>query len=342
MVKIIIPFILYFFCFSALKKIIPFLQKNSLVDHPSSRGNHKKSMPKGGGIILIPAIVISISLYFLVENTINTKWIVFLLSIFFLFLISLIDDIKSLPAMLRLAVQFLCVIISVFYMRDDIIFFINNTDNIIKLYISDSLFFYFLASLIILTWLWLINLFNFMDGMDGLIALQMIFLALTVNLISLINYFDQDFQFLGLVIFAAFLSFFRHNKPSAKIFLGDSGSIPSGYIAGFVLIESFLKQGPFFSILIILMYFILDSTITLFFRSIKNNNLLTAHSDHFYQKMIRKGYSHQYVLRKILFLFIFLILLSFISLEYHLISFALALLGTILSLIYFSVRSTNE
>ena len=342
MVKIIIPFILYFFCYSALKKIIPFLHKNSLLDHPSSRSNHEQSTPKGGGIILIPAIITSISLYFFIENTINTKWVVFLLSIFFLFLLSLVDDIKSLPAILRLILHALCVIVSVYYMRDDIISFINNTDSIIKLNLNDSLLFYLLASFIIFSWLWLINLFNFMDGMDGLTALQMIFLALTVNIISLMNYFDKDFQFLGLVIFSAFLAFFRHNKPSAKIFLGDSGSIPSGYIAGFVLIESFFKQGPFFSILIILMYFILDSTITLFFRSIKNNNLLTAHSDHFYQKMIRKGYSHHYVLRKILFLFIFLILLSFISLEYHLISFALALLGTILSLIYFSVRPTNE
>ena len=342
MVKIVIPFILYFFCLSALKKIIPYLKKRSLLDHPSSRGNHEQSMPKGGGIILIPAIVISISLYFFIEHTINTKWIVFLLSIFFLFLVSLFDDIKSLPATLRLAVHSVCVILSVYYMKDDIVSFIQNTDSIVKLGVNNSLLFYLLASFIIFSWLWLINLFNFMDGMDGLTALQMIFLALTVNLISLMNYMDKDFQFLGLIIFSAFLAFFRLNKPSAKIFLGDSGSIPSGYIAGFILIESFLKQGPFFSILIILMYFILDSTVTLLIRSMKNNNLFIAHSDHFYQKMIRKGYSHHYVLKKIFFLLIFLIFLSLISLKYHLISFSLALLITILSLIYFSVRSKNE
>ena len=168
MVKIVIPFILYFFCFSALKKIIPFLKKYSLLDHPSKRSNHEQSMPKGGGIILIPAIIISISLYFFIENTINTKWIVFLLSIFFLFLISLVDDIKSLPAMLRLIVHSLCVIISVYFMKDDIIYFLNNMDIAIKLNVNESLLFYLLASLIIFSWLWLINLFNFMDGMDGL------------------------------------------------------------------------------------------------------------------------------------------------------------------------------
>ncbi len=342
MVKIVIPFILYFFCFYALKKIIPFLKKRSLLDHPSGRSNHEKSMPKGGGIILIPAMVISISLYFFIEHTINTKWMVFLLSIFFLFLVSLFDDIKSLPVTLRLVVHSLCVVISVYYMKDDIISFIHNTDIIIKLDVSDALLFYLLASFIIFSWLWIINLFNFMDGMDGLTALQMIFLALTINIISLMNYLGNDFQFLGLVILSAFLAFFRHNKPSAKIFLGDSGSIPSGYIAGFVLIESFFQQGPFFSILIILMYFILDSTITLLFRSIRNKNLFTAHSDHFYQRMIRKGYSHHYVLKKIFFLLIFLIFLSFISLKYDFISFSLALIITILSLIYFSVRSKNE
>ncbi len=342
MVQIIIPFILYFFCFSALKKIIPFLKKSSLIDHPSSRGNHVKSMPKGGGIILIPSIIISISLYFFIENTINTKWLVFLLSIFFLFIVSLIDDIKSLPVSLRLTMHFICVLISVYFMKNDIIYFLNNTDIIIKLNINESLLFYLLGSLIIFSWLWLINLFNFMDGMDGLNALQMIFLGLTINIISLMDYFDKNFQLLGLVIFSSFLAFFRHNKPLAKIFLGDSGSIPSGYIAGFVLIQSFLKQGPFFSILIILMYFILDSTITLIIRSIKKKNLFTAHSDHFYQRMIRKGYSHQYVLRKILFLLIILIIMSFISLKYYLISFSFALASTILSLIYFSIRSKNE
>jgi UDP-N-acetylmuramyl pentapeptide phosphotransferase/UDP-N-acetylglucosamine-1-phosphate transferase len=215
-------------------------------------------------------------------------------------------------------------------------------DIITKLNISESLLFYLFALLIIFSWLWLINLFNFMDGMDGLTALQMIFLALTINIISLMNYFDNDFQFLSLIIFSVFLAFFRYNKPPAKIFLGDSGSIPSGYIAGYVLVESLLKQGPFFSILIILLYFILDSTVTLIIRSIKNNNLFSAHSDHFYQRMIRNGHSHQYVLRKILFLLTFLIILSFISLKYHLISFSLALITTIFSLIYFSIKSKNE
>ena len=342
MVKIVIPFILYFFCFSALKKIIPFLHKNSLLDHPSSRSNHEQSTPKGGGIILIPAIIISISLYFFIENTINLKWVIFLLSIFFLFLVSLLDDIKSLPAVLRLIVQSLCVIISVYFIRDDITFFLNSLDIIIKLNVSESLLFYLFVSLIFFSWLWLINLFNFMDGMDGLTALQMIFLALTINIISFMNFFDKDLQFLGLVIFAAFLSFFRHNKPSAKIFLGDSGSIPCGYITGFVLIEAFLKQEPFFSIFIVLMYFILDATITLIIRIIKNKNVFTAHSDHFYQIMIRKGFSHHYVLQRIFLLLTFLILLSFISLKFHLISFFLALVITISFLIYFSISSKNE
>ena len=154
MVKIVIPFILYFFCFSALKKIIPFLKKYSLLDHPSKRSNHEQSMPKGGGIVLIPAIIISISLYLLIENTINLKWVIFLLSIFFLFLVSLLDDIKSLPAVLRLIVQSLCVIISVYFIRDDITFFLNSLDIIIKLNVSESLVFYLFVSLIFFSWLW--------------------------------------------------------------------------------------------------------------------------------------------------------------------------------------------
>ena len=118
----------------------------------------------------------------------------FTINFFLFFLVSLVDDIKGLPAMLRLIVQSLCVIISVYFIKDDITLFLNNLDIAIKLNVNESLLFYLLASIIFFSWLWLINLFNFMDGMDGLTALQMIFLALTINIISLMNFLIKTFS----------------------------------------------------------------------------------------------------------------------------------------------------
>ena len=176
MTLFVIPLILYFFCFYALKKIIPFLKRKSLVDIPSNRGNHDELKPKGGSIVLIPSLIISILLFFFFEDSMDLKWLIFLTSIFILFVVSLLDDIKNLSASTRLSVHFFCVILSVFSMKQDIYFFLNNY-NLPILNNLDLIFqFYLISIIIILLWLWIINLFNFMDGMDGLISLQMIFL----------------------------------------------------------------------------------------------------------------------------------------------------------------------
>ena len=342
MTLFVIPLILYFFCFYALKKIIPFLKRKSLVDIPSNRGNHDELKPKGGSIVLIPSLIISILLFFFFEDSMDLKWLIFLTSIFILFVVSLLDDIKNLSASTRLSVHFFCVILSVFSMKQDIYFFLNNY-NLPILNNLDLIFqFYLISIIIILLWLWIINLFNFMDGMDGLISLQMIFLSLVTNIVSMMNLMGKNFQFLSLIILSISLAFYRHNKPIAKIFLGDSGSIPFGYIAGFILISSLLSLGPFSSILIILLYFFLDSTITLISRFINRKNLIVAHSDHFYQQMLRSGRSHKNVLQKIFFLMILLGFLSILALKAYLISLVLATFLTIILLVYFKKKSKNE
>jgi hypothetical protein len=94
--------------------------------------------------------------------------------------------------------------------------------------------------------------------------------------------------------------------------------------------------------LIILLYFFLDSTITLISRFINRKNLIVAHSDHFYQQMLRSGRSHKNVLQKIFFLMILLGFLSILALKAYLISLVLATFLTIILLVYFKKKSKNE
>jgi UDP-N-acetylmuramyl pentapeptide phosphotransferase/UDP-N-acetylglucosamine-1-phosphate transferase len=338
----IIPLILYFFCHYALKKIIPFLKDKSFVDKPSSRGNHKELIPKGGGIIIIPCLIISILLYSHLETPITNKWYIFLVSILLLFVVSLIDDVKNLSAKIRLSVHFFCVLLSIYFLKPDIIFFINNHNLLILEKIDINILFFFLSLMIVMIWLWIINLFNFMDGMDGLITTQMIFLSFLTNFLALFSLINEQFQFLSLVVLSLFLAFIKYNRPKAQIFLGDSGSIPCGYIAGFILIDSFLSLGPFISFLIIILYFLLDSSITLIKRIYKKENLFVAHSDHFYQRMLRKGYSHEEVLKKISILWIILLFLSILALKAQYIALLLAILSTSIILLYFKIKSKNE
>ena len=337
---IIYTIFLYFFSIYVIKKSIFFFNKYSIMDYPAERSNHITPTPKGAGLIIIPIVAISTLIFFYFFLQPLNEWAIIFFLCFFLGIISFIDDIKNLSIKSRLLLQTLIVGLSL------LVYYEPVTTNLLSVPVSYERYFplinCFLFLFFLLSWVWIINLYNFMDGIDGLTALQVCTVAICVNFLSMIGYLNEEDQIFSLILFSVYLAFYKFNKSPAKIFLGDVGSIPSGYLVGFIMFSCLLTNGVLLPIIIVNMYYILDSTSTLLIRIVKKENILKAHSDHFYQKMIRKGYSHHSVLRKIFFLFIFLFLLSFISLKYHLISFALALVSTILSLIYFSVRSTNE
>ena len=181
-----------------------------------------------------------------------------------------------------------------------------------------------------------------MDGMDGLTCTQVLFLAFTTNILYLLGYMNENFQFLSLILISLFLAFYSFNKPSAQIFLGDVGSIPVGYIAGLVLIYNFLNGGPIVPLLIISMYYLSDSTLTLIIRIIKKKNIFEAHSDHFYQKILRTGQTHRQVLNKITILLFFLFIFSMISVKYPFVSLISAIIFTLGFLIFLHKHYQDE
>lgn len=332
MINFVIPIILYFFCIYALKKVIPVFKNKSFVDKPSSRSNHKSSVPKGLGIIIIPSVIFATFITFTLEDSLNYKWIIFLISSLLLCIISFIDDVINLPAKSRLMFQSIVVLISIFFFKKDFVSFLEFNGII---FINEYFSFYLLVIAIFILWLWIINLFNFMDGMDGITSTQIIAFSILLNFLGLLNKAEINSQYLSLILLSAFLAFHKYNKSPALAFLGDSGSIPLGYIVGFILFDSMTKFETFLALIIILLYYFLDSTITLIKRLIKGENIFIAHSDHFYQKMIRKGKSHSQVLKIISILWVLLGGLSLLSIILPLISLILGLALTIFSMIFF-------
>tara|TARA_B100000029_G_scaffold506383_1_gene589049 strand:- start:1034 stop:1807 length:774 start_codon:yes stop_codon:yes gene_type:complete len=255
-------------------------------------------------------------------------------------IVSFIDDLKGLPSTIRLMIHFFCVGLSLFSFKDEIFIYSQNFELFKILALGPTIDFYIITFLLIFFWLWVINLFNFMDGMDGITSVQVIFLTFVTNILSLLGYLSENFQSLSIIILAAFLAFYNFNKPTAKIFLGDVGSIPMGYIAGFIIITSLLQGGPIVPLLIITMYHLMDASITLINRIIKRRNVFEAHSDHFFQKALRSGQTHRQLLNKIIVLFFFLLLLSTISIKYPLSCLFLAILLSFgfLVLLHFQVK----
>ena len=138
-------------------------------------------------------------------------------------------------------------------------------------------------SLMIVGWAWFINLYNFMDGIDGITSVETVSIATGVCFILTAAHITAPFaDTLTLLLTGAALGFLALNWHPAKVFLGDVGSVPLGYLTGFLLVTLAVK-GQWAAALIIPAYYIADSGITLVKRALRGEKFWEAHRQHFYQ-----------------------------------------------------------
>jgi UDP-N-acetylmuramyl pentapeptide phosphotransferase/UDP-N-acetylglucosamine-1-phosphate transferase len=141
-------------------------------------------------------------------------------------------------------------------------------------------------------WLWFVNLFNFMDGIDGIAGGSAAAMGFGLMLVWLRHGPDQLEAFRGAMIAAAAVGFLVWNWQPAKIFLGDVGSIPLGYLLGYELVRLAMDGGQIFA-LIIALYYLADATITLLKRARRGERIWQAHREHYYQRSTQLGRSHR-------------------------------------------------
>ena len=187
-------------------------------------------------------------------------------------------------------------------------------------------------------WVWIINMFNFMDGMDGITSVQISSLSILTNFLAILGLIEENFIYFSLILLTISFAFYSFNKPPSKIFLGDVGSIPLGFLAGFILIYNMIMYNLIFPFIIIMLYYLQDSIATIILRFLKKENVFQAHSSHFYQRILRKGYNHDYVLKRIIYLNSILLILAILSYYYPITSFILAFICTSSLLIFFYSR----
>lgn len=340
--SLLIIITLYFVTSILLKNSVGFFTNSSLLDYPTDRSNHDVPKPKCAGLILIPLLIIATLLVFFLEKILNYHWFIIFGFCLILTLLSFLDDLKNISSKIRLTFQIFCVFSTLIIFKEDIGLFIEVEE--INFFFEneekDSLTLLFLI-IFGFFWVWIVNMFNFMDGMDGITVVQVSSLALCSNILAITGFIDQNFLYFSLVILATFIAFYSVNRPPAKIFLGDVGSIPIGFLSGFVVIYNIIHSQIIFPFLIIIMYYLVDSISTISIRLFKGENIFRAHSDHFYQKVIRKGYSHSYVLNKILGLNFLLLFLSIASIYWPLISTVLAFLFTTILLGIFNFKKSK-
>jgi UDP-N-acetylmuramyl pentapeptide phosphotransferase/UDP-N-acetylglucosamine-1-phosphate transferase len=174
-------------------------------------------------------------------------------------------------------------------------------------------------------WLWFLNLFNFMDGIDGITGVETVAIGGGLAAFALFAGEGPSTAWFGATLAAAAAGFLVWNWHPARIFLGDVGSVPVGYLLGFLLL-SLAAQGHWAPALILPGYYLADATITLVRRTLRGERIWQAHAQHFYQRAVQDGLSHAQVSLAILAADLVLIGLAMTALAHPLPSVAAAAL----------------
>ena len=250
--------------------------KKSMIDMPNERSSHTVPTPRGGGIAIALTWFLSISILYYC-NQIEKPLFLALFSGLLLSIISLLDDIYTLKNKPRLLIQVLVAGLGLYFTGG------FNSIDIGFIVFSNP---YVLNSIAFFTIIWFINLFNFIDGIDGYASSESIFVIATL-------YFFSGESFL-LFLLMALVGFLPWNWDKAKIFMGDVGSTLLGYTI-IILLFYFHKTHvvSLFEGLIITSLFWFDATYTLIRRFLNKENVGKAHRKHAFQRMVQYGFSHQ-------------------------------------------------
>lgn len=262
------------FCFVWLIKE---LLGKQLLDIPNERSSHIQPIPRGGGLgFIIAFLIVSIiaNIFKLIPYSDLYCWLILTP----LIIIGVLDDRFGLPSKIRYLVQLSTGIIAVYLYHP------FPQPWLIDRGISGEILAIILT---IIGFTALINFYNFMDGLDGLVAgcsvIQLGFLAI---------YFNQTFLWL---LVTAILGFLYWNWHKAKIFMGDTGSTFIGAIVGIILLNSHQNISQTWSALAITFPLIIDAIYTLFCRLLRRENIFQAHRNHLFQRLQQSGWSHSQV-----------------------------------------------
>lgn len=235
------------------------------LDAPNERSLHTRLTPRTGGLALMAGVLAG---WLLLD--IPIYWLVLPLALISL---SLIDDVRGLPARWRFLGQTL--VCAAFLVLEA-----NGLEP-------------WLIGLLLIAMVWMVNLYNFMDGSDGLAGGMAIFGFSTYATAAYLS-LDVSLAMMNAAIVAAALAFLLFNFNPAKIFMGDSGSIPLGFLVAAIGFYGWQKAlWPSWFPFLVFSPFIVDATVTLSKRLIRREKIWQAHKSHYYQRLVQMGWGHK-------------------------------------------------
>jgi UDP-N-acetylmuramyl pentapeptide phosphotransferase/UDP-N-acetylglucosamine-1-phosphate transferase len=144
--------------------------------------------------------------------------------------------------------------------------------------------------LLLLAGLWFVNLVNFMDGLDWMTVAEVVPITAALVILGWLGEFSVSATFVAAALCGAMLGFAPFNRPVAKIFLGDVGSLPIGLLLGWCLLQLAYDR-QFATALLLPLYYLADATVTLLRRLVRREPFWAAHRSHFYQRATDNGFT---------------------------------------------------
>jgi UDP-N-acetylmuramyl pentapeptide phosphotransferase/UDP-N-acetylglucosamine-1-phosphate transferase len=268
MYYLVTPMVSFFMAFGMLCWLLKGAMASVVLDHPNQRSLHTHPRPRTGGLAIMTGVLAA-----WVATQSSWGWVMMSM-LFFLSAVSFLDDVRGLSVIWRFLAHFVAA--GVFA----------------AVYVSPELGLVGIA-LAVLAIVWITNLYNFMDGSDGLAGGMALF---GFGFYGVAAWLQGDMAFAGLCwsVAAASVAFLLFNFHPARIFMGDAGSIPLGFLAAALgLLGWSVGHWPLWFPLLVFSPFILDASVTLAKRLLRREKVWQAHCEHYYQRLVQMGWGHR-------------------------------------------------
>ena len=279
------------------KFLLGHLERRAILDRPNERSSHSAPTPTGGGLAVCTAVLPAWVLIGLAGDGAAAPTLAICGLAAGLAVLSWIDDLHGLNQALRLAAQIAAVGVALAVVDPPGPYFGGLLAPPLDIAGAG------------LAWLWFINLYNFMDGIDSLAGMETVTVGAGLAAVAGIASIGGPVAAFGWTIAAAAAGFLWWNWHPAKIFLGDVGSVPLGFLVGWLLL-TLAAHGQWEAALILPLYFVADASLTLVRRALRGERVWEAHHQHFYQQAEARGIGHDRIVRLVLVANLFLVALA--------------------------------
>lgn len=256
--------------------------KKNIIDNPNERSSHSIPTPRGGGVAVVCSYLLALAVLIYSQQLTLHIGLILIVAGFVIALLGFLDDHGHINSMLRLAIHFLVAIAVVI-----------SLGGFAEVTVFNGIQLGFFANIIAVLFLvWLLNLYNFMDGINGIASVEAITTTVSMAILYFLLNTSLNSDMLWLLAACVF-GFLLWNFPKAKIFMGDACSGFLGLTLGILALIALKENLALFCAWIICLgVFVVDATYTLIKRVVNGYKMYDAHRSHSYQILSRKCNSH--------------------------------------------------